>query len=87
MSTVQYAFGGIVHSATVEARDVLAIWPHLGAGDTPGEFAEKVRLGADLARKDVALSELRSRSNDLQFEHGYDHGFEDAVNSRDRDDN
>lgn len=46
----------------VSVDDLLTIFPELAVkGETDQEFAEKVRLSAELARKEDAYEDLRSR--------------------------
>lgn len=67
-----------VDDARVSVNDLWAVYPELEGGESPAEFAHKVRLAADLARKEDALVELRDRLEPIRDE-GWDAGFEAAF--------
>ena len=66
METVSI-LGGCGHEA-VEVRDLLEVFPELASeGETNSEFARKVEQAADLARREDAYVDLRSRL-DVDYE-------------------
>lgn len=62
---------------TVRVADLWAVFPELEGDESPAEFAGKVRLAADLARKEDAHDDLRGRLDGV-FDHGYAHGVTDT---------
>lgn len=63
----------------VSVSDLFAVYPELaGFCEGHASFAERIRLAADLARKEDALVELRDRLEPIRSE-GWDAGFEAAF--------